>query len=419
MKKNFLTNSISIFISIVLLSVFTSCMTDTGGSDIDEGNGIPSTVKINMRGQRVVNIMWGEPEEDPRQVIGYQLEDGTPYFDHYVMLYGFRLRDYNCAADPEMICNRTSLHLCFMNNVFTHYLADWDKYIKPVRDRGIKVIMSIVPQNSGVCVGTLYNWPMEQWYSWKSLEGEDQYPYGEEAVRILIEQIKEFYEKYPFDGIGYDEEYGSTKTSTKGRGEVYPNTGVYPGINANLAGQIGGANILRFAHEVNMALGKEISHEAYEIRYGTSIPASFTYPADWQVPEEWGMPADWDRTIRRNDLIAYSYQPYYGSWQADSAINLPRHRFGPASVAIADVQGSPKPASGKNGIQAKMEDHLRGNYGVIMYYCLRDRAQIADRFPNAFGPNNPPPEMYFSQISSRIYGQETVYIGPDYPRVWW
>jgi hypothetical protein len=387
-----------------------------GGCPQDEPAGNPDgteeewqivyrdTTKLNTRGQRVVHTMWGEPEEDPRQVIGYQLEDGTPFFDHYVMLYGFRLRDRDCTKDTTSLCNKTGLHIHFMDNVQKYYVDQYDKYIKPVRDRGIKVIFSIVPNDDGVCIGSLYRWPNEASNPWYSIYGR-AYPYGETAVAGLIQQIKEFYELHPFDGIGYDEEYGNQKDgSIPGQGNIYGN------------GTIMGQNLLRFAWELETALGLDdpgkFTQEVYEIRTGTSIPESYTFtPAGGA-----------EVTVAREDILDYFYESTYGGWSANPAnTGVPRSKFGPASIAICDITGGPRPPVGRSGpgVLQRMDDHLKGNYGVVMYYCLRSRDEIRTRFVNHFGPDNQSIDIYLSQISQTLHGQKTTYVGRDYERVWW
>ncbi|MDR0563142.1 MAG: hypothetical protein LBG73_10720 [Spirochaetaceae bacterium] len=422
MKKLFLAQYASVAAGLALIAGLAGCPSDSGstsgtdpntenpgnpGGEWGEGgslSAVTDTTKLNKNGVQVIHTMWGEPEEDPRQVIGYELADGTPYFDRYVMLYGFRLLDKNCSQDTEVTCTKTGLHIHIANDVKAHYLDQYNTYIKPVQDRGIKVLMSIVPQDSGVAVGSLYRWPMQAVYDWSP------YPYGEAEVAVLIQQIAELFDQYPFDGLAYDEEYGNNKTGQRGPGGVYPTEGAYDAVMTNAlrddAWQIGGENLLRFAYEVEAAIGRDIIQEVYEIRYGEHVASEYTLADGTE--------------IRLEDVIDCSYEVYYGSWDANSHIGMPRAKYGPASVSIADVSGGPKPPPGRinGGILTRMADHLRGNYGVVMYYCIRSRNEIQAKWSNYFGSGNPPMEDYFSQISQTIHGQDTVYRGPDYARVW-
>ena len=408
--KNSLGKRVFPFLAATVAAVsFSTCDLNGGtGTQPGEDPGGNSTEKINLKGQRVVHTLWSEPQRDPRHAMGYQLRDGTPWFDNYVVLYGFRLIDRNCGAIGELKCNESGLHLHMINETWDYMLPNWNTLVKPLRDKGIKFVMSIVPGigdgyggGGGVTVGTLYRWPMEEWYSWKSLEGEDVYPYGPDAVKKVIGQIKDFRAKYPFDGIGYDEEYGSTGTGL-GRGAVYPDAQKYPLSDVGKAWNIGGENILRFANEVNLALGLKFGHEVYEIRYGQHVAESYTYP-------EGEMPAGSERTVLLEDVIDYSYEAFYGGWQSKSGFGMPRDRFGPASVELGTIGSTPKPAYGKNGIEARMRDHLGGNYGVVMYYNMTGREQFENTHPGI-----PPFDQYFSDIGRILYGQGVVYIGDDY-----
>ena len=404
-RRGFLGKRILSPLAVAAVAASLSFCNLGGGTGEELPPPVSPTEKINVKGQRVVHTLWNEPMQDPRQAMGYQLRDGTPYFDNYVVLYGFRLLDNNCGVDNDLVCNESGLHLHMSNETMKYMLPNWNTLVKPLRDKGIKFVMSIVPSGSGVTVGTLYRWPMEEWYPWNTLEVEDEYPYGPDAVKKVIGQIKEFHAKYPFDGIGYDEEYGSNGSDI-GRGSVYPNADKYPKSDRGKAWSIGGENILRFAHEVNLALGFKFGHEVYEIRYGEHVAKSYTYP-DGEVP------VGSAQTVFMEDVIDYSYYVYYGGWNPSSGFGMPRSKYAPAVIELA-VSESPKPASGKNGIQARMRDHLGGNYGVVMYYGMMGRDAYHNRYPNS-----PSLDNYFSEISRILYGQDVIYVGQDYSDGFW
>ncbi len=87
------------------------------------------------------------------------------------------------------------------------------------------------------------------------------------------------------------------------------------------------------------------------------------------------------------------------------------------AVAICDVPGGPRPTKGET-LDGFLDSHLNGNYGVMMYYCLRSRDEIKTAFTGHFaGSSNP--EDYFSIISNKLHGENTVYVGEDYPRIWY
>ena len=99
---------------------------------------LPSTVKmtrpfdpfdpddpLDRKPVRVIQTLWCEPEEDPRQAIGYRLEDGTPFFDHVVMLYGLMLMYRDCAAvlGAKGLCTKNGLHACYGETKMNHYIT--------------------------------------------------------------------------------------------------------------------------------------------------------------------------------------------------------------------------------------------------------------------------------------------------------
>jgi hypothetical protein len=391
------------FIALVLAATLLVASCPDEGGEAPAEPEPPTTVKLNRKGQRVVQTTWMEQGVDPRVTMGYLLEDDTPFFDHFVQLYGLRLRDNNCAADTDSpaTCRKTGVHWCCMDLIYNRMFRDYETHVKPVRDRGLKYLVSLVPE--GVAVGMLYRWPMEKWYPWKEITGQDVYPYGPETVAKLITELKEIDARTPFDGIAYDEEYGGEH----GGYPAYPEAAKYPKMSTNdtsEAWRIGGENIIRFAHEVNQAFGRKLIQETYEIRYAGKVPVSYTY--------------DDGAVIYRNDVIDYSYEAYYGSWQPESGnVNFPRRRYGPGSIDLGFDPNTPQPPPGfsaGSGITGRMQDHLEGNYGVVMYYHQVSREYYLKNRPNYFGPNDAPLETYLSEISRILYGQKTKYVGRDY-----
>ena len=342
-----------------------------------------TTVKFNLNDppQRVYHTVWMEPVEDPRQAIGYELEDGTPFFDHVVMLYGMRSVISDCASiqatNPEWACNLTGLHACIVGNMH-YYLENTETYFKPIQDNGQKVLLSLVPsgladcREGGVAVGALFNWPHEATHPWAVWSGGRPYPLNEEASMKLVNQIADLLHAKNIDGIAYDEEYAGNRML------VDPSTGQSVGIS--VYGGTSSDNLLRFAYELDKAMkarGREepIIQEIYDIRISLQPTATFT-DSDGELV-----------TVNRNDLILLSYTYNYGGWVPDSAHpGFPRERYGPASIAIADVPGnSPRPPlgiAGGIGIIPRMREHLIGNYGVIMYYCLRSRVELEKGIPD-------------------------------------
>jgi len=416
---------------VVCAAAFVSCGGDDLGDDPDgpdgpdgPGNGlIRSTIKmtkeqdpgnkfdpLNRKPLRVVQTVWYEPEEDPRQVIGYELTDGTAYFDHLVFLYGLRLRDRDCNLFPSDKCKESGLHACYGPNNMNVYLTEWQTYIRPVRDSGIKVLLSLVPAGNGVGVGNLF-----ESTSWSDddVKNYGPYPFGGEFAKKMIDNIAKLLLECQIDGIAFDEEYIGhwSPPGSKDQRTIATNT----------------ANIIRFCYELQAAMDKLGGANREGTKHlgenGKLIFECYAYSPITDKATFTSFDGK-DVTVLRNDIVNYIFNQSYGGW-ASPPSGFPRDRWGPVSVAIADVDGSsPRPAY--RDIEQRMSDHLYGSYGVVMYYCLRSRDELKEGIPkwnklpwtqNMFGPGNAgKPEAYFSIISNTLFGKATRYTGQDYPR---
>jgi len=303
----------------------------------------------------------------------------------------------------------------------------------------------------------------------------------------VLDWLEQEYKARPFDGLAYDEEYGSGFRTGNIGGVLKAMTGYpsdYPGVNEAQGWARSAANLLRFAHEANVKIfgdpyekndegvwtyksrdlpeaergydwfenekfapregwdydawdwnnnltrRKEIQaameqtkhrliFEAYEIRAGGWIPESYTYPTD---PNDTSYDPRWPGlTIYRKNLIDRSYNSSYGGFGGSSIME--RHRFGPASLDLGFNKINPKPPikdGGGSGIIPRMNEFYKGNYGVIMFYCMTSRAYtIRTHGDDYFGPNQTPVEDYLSDITNILFSTEdkivsVTYSGRDY-----
>jgi hypothetical protein len=422
---SFLKKTWILILTVTLCIFFSGCPTDddTGGStetetEVENETGKGKTgvgevvAKENINGQRVLNTLWGEQAVDPRSAMGYQLEDGTPFFDRYVVLYGGRIVNNDCATNKlgsgeALICEKTGLHLHYDDNVLNHHVLQSETYLQPLRQKGIKVLMGIVPKTTGVCVGILGKWPMEDVYPWAENNDGAEYPYGEAEMKRFAKEVVSELKRLNIVGVGYDEEYGNLKNATgKGLSAVYPahsgQTSYYTDTAAQSAAwKRGGKNIFRFAYELRKEM-PEIVQEVYEIQYGSHLPKEMEIEG---------------KIIKVEDLFEASYGAFYGSWQSSSSY-MPKARFGPVAIDIGATEKGAAPANVNSGITAFMKQHLAGDYGVNMFYCLRSREEMKERFPTFF-TNGWDPANYLTKMSNILYGYQTVYVGDDYARLWW
>jgi len=392
--------SLCVLAALWLAMMLIACPEDNGGNN--NGNKpepeitLPEPIKKNVKDQRVYMEIWGEQGQDPRNAIGYELEEsGIKFFDRYIVLYGGRPIYNDCVAQPKNNerCRRQGLHLHIHDKMIDNLWGNPDVY-REMKSAGIKLMMGLVPQNGGYVIGLSYEWPGGGDAGWAALEEQGMpqpYPFKEDAVNELQRQILEARDMYGFDGVGYDEEYGNNSAYKVGFGNVYV------GMSQH------GKNIFRFAYELQKKW-PGVVQDVYEIRGGSSIPA--TMELDGKI-------------VKNTDVFGISYDATYGGWSANSSANMPRDRYGPGSIDLTSgIQNRALPASGANGIQNRIHDHLGGNYGAIMFYCLRAHSDCAWRVPNYYGEDNAParPEFYLSQISRILFDQGTVYRGKDYPQ---
>jgi len=259
------------FVAVIICLILAACSDPDSGGELLSPE-IPSMVKINNKGQRILVTSWCEKGVDPRSAMGYVLEDGTPLIDHVVQLYGLGLTSdqEDCSKVPERYyCDKKGMHFCVTDKpyLWERMFRDYNTTVKPIRDKGHKYLINIIPDHAPL--GILYRWPMvttnkpdnywdpEERYSWEKLTGEKTYAYGKDAVAALLEQLQQIYKDGPFDGLAYDEEYGSGFRTGTINGESkelsgYPDN--YPGVNENESWKISAGNLLRFAHEANVKI---------------------------------------------------------------------------------------------------------------------------------------------------------------------
>jgi len=398
-------------ITVLILIGCNGTVEEQTGLSLNKDPLLPSTIKMTKpwdpldtddpagrEPMRVVHTLWHEPEEDPRIVIGYQLEDGTPYFDHIVLMFGLMLR-YGNTPSRNCSCNRYELHACYLsNNPMNTYINDWEKYFKPIQDRGIKVLFSITPYLGGAAVGNLF-----ESASWTGVlqDKYGDYPFNQQETFRMIDEVARFMKDFKIDGIAFYEE---------------PiNAWLPPDGGTGIALSRNNGNIIRFMYELQAALNilgenRKIIYENIEC---VSIPeyATFVNRRGETV------------TVYRNEILNYTFNPWYGRFDSDpSSPDFPVGRYGPVSIDIAGSRDlSPRPNYGNT--QSLLKKHLYGNYGGVMYYHLRSGTDIAEgersgrpAWPaNRFGVDNKV-ETYLTKISEALHGQKTVFIGNDYRR---
>jgi len=138
-------------IALLFFSVFLLCLTtclDGAGTDLFFVPDPPSKSPPNSRGAIVKAALYIDTERgDAREVLSkagnYVLKDsGIGYFD-FVILSGALVKN-----------GKYSMELEFLNN-FMNIVENWETYIKPLQNKGIKVLFGIKGGHAGVSSGSM------------------------------------------------------------------------------------------------------------------------------------------------------------------------------------------------------------------------------------------------------------------------
>lgn len=132
-------------------------------------------------GVKMISITYHD-NSNPLNHTLYRLQDSKkPLFD-MVVLFSASLVANDMTSRPEL--------------VFTSKSLDYEKYIKPLQDMGIEVVLSILPYWDGVGLANL----------------------SESGAKYLAQQLKDCVDTYNLDGVFFDEEYAGYNGRT---GEDY------------------------------------------------------------------------------------------------------------------------------------------------------------------------------------------------------
>ncbi len=184
--------------ALIALSLLCSCgSTDepdatTPPSDVPDTPTpieVPSTVKYynGEPGMKIIGVLEVN-DTNPLNCLGFTLTDeGTPFFD-MVVLFAANI-NLNEEGKPYVSCNE---------NV-TALLNGRDKYLKPLQDKGIKVVLGILGNHDPAGISTL----------------------DAETAKFFASEVKGVCDRFNLDGIFLDDEYTDYTAAASGN---------YPGI---------------------------------------------------------------------------------------------------------------------------------------------------------------------------------------------
>lgn len=230
--------------------------------------------------------------------LAFELESsGAPLFD-YVIVFSSKMR-----WDPEAKTIRIAP--CNCQEAIS---ANYEKFIKPLHDRGIKVILSLL--SSG-----------------ESDTGMQMSCVEESTSKSVARIIADYCNTHHLDGVFFDEEYGVNR-------DDIPGVSYYPSYR----------QISRLMYETKMAMpDKEVI--AYNYSYTSRL-----YAVDGVYPKDY---VDWVV----NDYSSWSAGSYEGG--------MPKSKMTPCSMNCANAYYSRWTATASNMDRLKSE-----GWGGFMIYCF-------------------------------------------------
>lgn len=238
---------------------------------------------------------------NPLLHLTFELEkSGKPLFDYVIVFSSHIVYDF----DEKRIKIRP-------NSCQAAISSNYEKYIKPLHDRGIKVILSLLSSGydqfgkaTGVALSSL----------------------DDATCKVLAREIADYCEAYNLDGVFFDEEYSGGRTDI-------------PGILPSLSS----VQVSRLCYETKKAMpDKDMMVYIYSTT-ATLVTVDGVNPSDY---------------------IDYALNDY-GSWYAGNYTGgLPKSKVAPCSLNCA-------PSYARwTATQSNLTRLRNGGYGAFMAYCL-------------------------------------------------
>ncbi len=148
---------------------------------------VPNTNKST--GIKIISCMEVN-DTNPLNNLSLKLKNSNKYLVDMVILFSSNI-NYDSAKGKVKVTHNPNV---------THLLANRAKYIKPLQDKGMKVILSILGNHDRSGVANL----------------------SDEAAKVFAQEIKVVVDSYGLDGVFFDDEYSAYQFSPSPPGFVDP-----------------------------------------------------------------------------------------------------------------------------------------------------------------------------------------------------
>lgn len=233
---------------------------------------------------------------NPLVTLNYKLRNSGKYLFDAVILFSSNI-NYSKRDDEVYLHNNENVQPILLNS---------KKYIKPLKDQGIKVLISILGNHDGSGICNL----------------------GPERARLFAKAIADTLEKYDLDGVFFDDEYSE-----------YGNYNLHKNIEGFVASSYTAAS--RLIYEIKQAIG----------------------PNRWTVIYRYGGISSLSKVdgVQPGDYIDYALSDYgVGTDMARSYPGITRAQQGIYSINL----------NGGYSTETQMQSLRSQNYGALMLYNL-------------------------------------------------
>lgn len=229
---------------------------------------LPAVAEPTRRGDRIASIAYIEVNDTSILHVGdYLLEDGSAAFDIAIIF----------AANINYDGERAYLHC---NENVQHVLDNVDTYVRPLQEKGITVLLSVLGNHQGA--------------------GFANFPDAAAADAFALE-VSTLVRRYGLDGVDLDDEWA--KYGENGTGQ--PNEHSFVNLLQSLRKRLPN-RLLTF-----YVIGPSAEHLEHD-------------------------------GVRAGDLLDYAWNPYYGSFRYYDVPGLPRERYGAAAVDLSAAWATPE-----------------------------------------------------------------------------